>query len=329
MPAKESKREKKERRWAALQEACCKYNKVIFVDVNNVTSKQISVIRKTIRPMDAAMIMGKNTLMRKAITHLATEPDEKDDDYEERKDDWKARPQLSIIKDQLNLNIGMIFTNGDLNEIKDVLDINSREAPAKIGQLAPANVTVPPGPTGLDPKQTGFFQALNVATKIVKGNIEIVNPVVLIEEGQKINGSQAALLDKLKIRPFEYKMHIQKFLDNGKLFDAKVLSMTPDTVRAKFAAKAQMAVALSLGSGYVTALAAPHLIANAFKNLASVSLAVDYDLPQLAAMKAAAAAGPAKGAAAAGGAAAEVKEEEPEKEEEMDMGGMFGDDDDY
>ena len=176
--------------------------------------------------------------MRKALLELATKPEEGEEDYEERIADFKERPHLHVIRDQLNLNIGMIFTNGDLNEVKDVLDANAREAPAKVGSVAPDNVIVPPGPTGLDPKQTGFFQALNVATKIVKGNIEIVNPVTLIETGQKINSSQAALLDKLKIRPFEYKMHIKKFLDNGKLFDAKVLSMTPDAVRAKFAAKA-------------------------------------------------------------------------------------------
>ena len=57
---KETKREKKTRRWNDLQEACCKYNKVLFVDADNVTSKQISIIRKSIRPLDAKMIMGKN-----------------------------------------------------------------------------------------------------------------------------------------------------------------------------------------------------------------------------------------------------------------------------
>ena len=56
----ESKREKKERRWADLQDACCKYNKILFVDADNVTSKQISIMRKTMRGMDAKMIMGKN-----------------------------------------------------------------------------------------------------------------------------------------------------------------------------------------------------------------------------------------------------------------------------
>jgi large subunit ribosomal protein LP0 len=56
----------------------------------------------------------------------------------------------------------MIFTNGDLAEVKKILDSQVREAPARIGSIAPADVTVPAGPTGMDPKQTSFFQALNI-----------------------------------------------------------------------------------------------------------------------------------------------------------------------
>ena len=57
---KETKREKKERRWEALQQACCDYSKCLFVEVDNVTSKQISIMRKELRKLDAKMIMGKN-----------------------------------------------------------------------------------------------------------------------------------------------------------------------------------------------------------------------------------------------------------------------------
>jgi large subunit ribosomal protein LP0 len=159
---KETKREKKVRRWDDLQDACCKYSKCLFVEVDNVTSKQICVMRKSLRDIDAKMLMGKNTLMKASIKQLQTKPEEGDDDYEERIKDYVERPHLSIISDQLRLNIGMIFTNGDLNEIKDILDANAREAPARVGSIAPDSVIVPPGPTGLDPKQTGFFQALSI-----------------------------------------------------------------------------------------------------------------------------------------------------------------------
>ena len=88
------------------------------------------------------------------------EPKEGSENYEERKRNWVDRPHLALILKQLVGNVGMIFTNGDLSAIKDVLDTQSREAPAKVGSIAPADVFVQPGPTGLDPKQTAFFQNL-------------------------------------------------------------------------------------------------------------------------------------------------------------------------
>ena len=127
--------------------------------------------------------------MRKSLLNLQTKPEEDDEDYAERMEKWADRPHISIIRDQLKLNIGMIYSNGDLGEIKQILDANSRGAPARVGQIAPDDVVIPPGPTGLDPKQTGFFQALNIATKIAKAQIEIINPVTIIETGQKINQS--------------------------------------------------------------------------------------------------------------------------------------------
>ena len=57
---KTKKRIAKERRWGDLQDACCTYSKCLFVEVDNVTSKQISIMRKELRKMDAKMIMGKN-----------------------------------------------------------------------------------------------------------------------------------------------------------------------------------------------------------------------------------------------------------------------------
>lgn len=75
---------------------------------------------------------------------------------------------------------------------------------------------------------------MKIATKIQKGQVEIVNAVTVIHTDDKITPGQAALLDKLKIRPFEYKMHIKAFLDNGKRYDAKVLSITKEVILEAF-----------------------------------------------------------------------------------------------
>ncbi len=57
---KSEKRLKKEDYWHRLQEVAGKYKNVMFVDANNVSSKQIGNIRRELRKIGAYMIMGKN-----------------------------------------------------------------------------------------------------------------------------------------------------------------------------------------------------------------------------------------------------------------------------
>jgi large subunit ribosomal protein LP0 len=253
------------------------------------------------------------TLMRCAINELI----EKD----------KSKKHLQIIHDALKLNTGLIFTDGDLTEVKKILDTQVREAPAKIGSLAPSDVSVPAGPTGLDPKQTQFFQALNIQTKIVKSQVEIVNPVKVITAGEKVTPGQASLLEKLKIRPFEYKMHVLSILDNGQVYPASVLAITTDSILEGFKNGAQNVSAVSLAIGMPNAASVHHCIINAFKNLACASFGSGFSFKEADRLKASASAAPAQAAAPAGGApakAAPAKKEEPEEEIDMDMGDMFG-----
>merc|ERR1712066_1097329 len=97
-------------------------------------------------------------------------------------------------------------------------------AAAKAGVIAPCSVTIPKGPTGLDPAQTSFFQALNIATKINKGSIEIINDTEVIKEGNKVGSSEAALLAKLGVKPFQYGLAV-KYVYEGGVFDPSVLKI--------------------------------------------------------------------------------------------------------
>jgi len=98
------------------------------------------------------MVHGKNTLMKASISALQAEPVEGDEDYEERKETWVKRDELSLISSNCKGNTAIIFTNGDFSAIKDVIEEEKREAPAKTGSIAPDDVWIKAGPTGLDPK---------------------------------------------------------------------------------------------------------------------------------------------------------------------------------
>jgi large subunit ribosomal protein LP0 len=211
---------------------------------------------------------------------------------------------------------------------KKIIDAEKREAPAKVGSVAPDEVWIRAGPTGLDPKQTSFFQQLNIQTKIVKTQIEIVADKKIISAGMKIEQSHAALLDKLKIRPFSYKMHVKRVYDDGSVFNPEVLDITSDDIRTRFAKSIANMAAISIASGFLVKPAIPHMLANAFKNLASVTFITDYSFKQADKMKEAAKNAVVYVAAAgapAGGKAAAKEEEKPKEEEaDVDMGGLFG-----
>jgi large subunit ribosomal protein LP0 len=268
--------------------------------------------------------------MKASLTEANRKPEKGDDDYAERIKTYVHNPNIDKILLQLKGNTNLIFSNGDLSEVKAVLDSEVRPSPAKPGMIAPDDVWIKAGPTGLDPKQTSFFGNLQIQTKIVKAQIDIVAEKKVINAGDKIGGTEAQLLDKLKIYPFQYKMEVKKVLQGGSMFDAKVLDLSVDTIMTKFQRAIGLQAALSLGSGYSTSASAPHTLLNGFKNLAAVAAMSGYEFKEATALLNAAKNAPAAGAATVVSAKAEaVVEEKKEEVEDVDMGGLFGDEEEY
>ena len=311
--------ERKAEYFDRMKEMLGTYTKCFIVEVDNVGSNQLQKTRIGLRGK-GEILMGKNTMMRKVLREFVEEnPD---------------APQEALIE-VLRGNVGFVFTNGDLGDVRNVLEENVRPAPARVGAIAPCNVIVPKGPTGCDPGQTAFFQTLQIATKITRGQIEIVNDIQLIDEGDKVTASQAALLQKLEISPFTYGLKLKSVYDNGSLFDAKVLDITDDVLAAKFGEALKTLASLSLAIGYPTQASVPHSIANAFKVILSVTIGLDnYTFDKAETYKEylkdpSKFAGSGGGGGGGGGAAAEEAAEEEPEEEEMEAPAvdMFGGDD--
>ncbi len=309
--------ERKEEYFAKLKEYLGSYAKAFIVSVDNVGSAQLQQTRKALRGK-AEILMGKNTMMRKCIREFVEE------------NEGSPVAQLEAL---CRGNVGFVFTNGDLGDVREVLEANVRPAPARVGSIAPIDVIVPKGPTGCDPGQTAFFQTLQISTKITRGQIEMTNDTHLIHEGDRVTASQAALLQKLNIEPFTYGIVLKSVYDNGSLFDAKVLDITDDVLAAKFSSAVSVVAALSLALGYPTQASVPHSIANAFKAVLAVTLGCDNYSFAEADVYREYLADPSKFAAASGGgggsaeAEAVVEEEEEEEEEAPAATDMFGGDD--
>merc|ERR1712187_814788 len=236
-------------------------------------------------------------------------------------------------------NLGFIFAvKCTLDDIRECLKKHRKSAAAKSGQVSMVNMNLPSGPTGMDPSQTGFFQALNIGTKIVKGQIELVSDFPLLKVGEKVGPSQAILLGKLAIKPFEYGMEVQQVYQDATVFDAAVLDIKDDVLVQKFMAGVANMAAFSREVGIPTAAGLPHAFGNAFKNVAALVGEIDFEFKEVEEVKkffadpeAYAAANPGGGGGGGGGgsAAAAPKEEkkaavvEEEEEEDVDFD-LFG-----
>lgn len=291
------------------------YPKCFIVGVDNVGSKQMQQIRIQLRG-HAEVLMGKNTMIRKAI-----------------RGNLSKNPALEKILPFVVGNVGFVFTNEDLSEIRGSLLENKVAAPARAGALAPCDVFLEPQNTGMGPEKTSFFQALNIATKISRGTIEILNQIHLIKVGEKVGASEASLLNMLGVSPFTYGLEIQHVYDNGSMFSPEILDIKPEDLRNRFMSGVTNIACMSLAINYPTVASAPHSMANGFRNLMAIAAVSDVEFEEakqmkeilsdpakLAALMAAASAGGGGGGGspAKGGKDAPAKKEEPKKEEKED-----------
>lgn len=315
--------DKKRAYGAKLQDFIDQFKSVFIVSCDNVGSRQMQQIRFALRK-EGEVLMGKNTTIRKVIKDFLKKND--------------GHPIENLLPHIVG-NVGLVFTNSDLSKVRDMIVANKVPAPARVGAVSPIDVFVEPGPTGCDPGQTAWFQALNIPTKINKGQIEMISRVHLIHEGNKVTESQAALLQKLNIKPFSYGLVLVQVYDSGTVFEPEVLDVKDDDLFTKFFTGVSTFAAVSMGLGIPTKASLVHSINDAFKTLLAVAIETDAKFARAKPFEDflanpgafASAAAPAPAAGGGGGAAKPVVEEKKEEEEEEvgGAGGLFGGDDDW
>ncbi|EDN08346.1 60S acidic ribosomal protein P0 [Histoplasma capsulatum] len=288
------------------------YRSVLIVTVDNVSSQQMHEIRLSLRG-EAVVLMGKNTMVRRAIKGFVAD-----------------NPEYERLLPHVRGNIGFIFTNADLKEVRQKVLSNRIAAPARAGAIAPLDVYVPAGNTGMEPGKTSFFQALGVPTKIARGTIEITTDLKLVEAGSKVGASEATLLNMLNISPFTYGMTVAQIYDDGQTFSPDVLDVGEEQLLSSLQSAIRTITTISLATNFPTLPSVMHSVVNSYKNMIAIALETEYGWSEIEELKdrianpeAYAAAAPAA-EAAKGEETKEAAKEESEAEESEDEGG-FGD----
>jgi len=265
---------------------------------------------------EGVVLMGKNTMVRRAIKGFIVDT-----------------PEYERLLPYVKGNVGFVFTNADLKTIRDKILENKVAAPARAGAVAPADVYVPAGNTGMEPGKTSFFQALGVPTKIARGTIEITTDLKLVEAGTKVGASEATLLNMLNISPFTYGMGIAQVYDQGNTFPPSVLDIEEAQLLKAFSSAITTIAAISLAANFPTLPSVMHSVVNSYKKVLAVAVETDYSWPEIDELKdrianpdAYAGAAPAastEAAPTAETAAEPEQEEEAEESGDEGFGGLF------
>lgn len=96
-------------------------------------------IRQALRGK-GTILMGKNTMVRRAVRLILAD-----------------NPQFERFLPHVKGNVGFVFTNAPLKDIRDIILANKVAAPAKAGAWAPNDVWVPGGNTGMEPGKVSLF----------------------------------------------------------------------------------------------------------------------------------------------------------------------------
>lgn len=279
-------------------------------------SSFIHKMRKQLRALDSEVLCGKATVIEKSIRDFSAAgkfPSHTNKDVLDKFASSLAHHQICII-----------FTNKDISEITKICDLYKVEKQSKVGAISPVEIILPAGPTGMDSSEVDYFQNLRIQTKVIKNQLEIINPTKILVVGQKITLSEINLMNKFKIKPFKHQIEINNIILGGKFFNNGILNLNNEVMAKAVERGIANIAAFGLASGVSNKASAPHVIANAFKNIMGLSLGTGVTLKQVSVQAAVTAPVVKKEEKKEEKKAPKKKEPEPEPEDDdVGFGGLF------
>ncbi len=163
------------------------------------------------------------------------------------------KPNIDVIKESLHGVPALMFTREDPFSIYKVLEKSKVSAPAKAGQKAPNDISIPAGPTPFPAgPMIGEFGQLGIKTEVKEGKISIKEDKLLLKEGDEIKPKVADLLAKLGIEPMRIGINLTLAYENGMIYRKDVLGVSEEEYISNIKIGSSQAFNLAMLISYTT-----------------------------------------------------------------------------
>lgn len=227
------------------------YDSVGIVDLTGIPSQQLQDMRRDLYGT-AELRVSRNTLLARAL-------EEVDEGFGQ-------------LTDYISGHVGLIGTNDNPFGLYKQLEASKTSAPINAGEIAPNDIVIPKGDTGVDPGPfVGELQAIGANARIQEGSIQVMEDSKVLDAGGEVTADMANVLSELGIEPKEVGLDLRAVYAEGVLFEPEDLELDSEEYRSDIETAAARARNLALNASFPTAQTLPAQLGTASgeaKNLA-------------------------------------------------------------
>ncbi|MEY7848255.1 50S ribosomal protein L10 [Natrarchaeobius sp. A-rgal3] len=233
-----------------LESLIDEYESIGIVGITGIPSKQLQDMRRGLHGT-AVVRVSRNTLQVHAL------------------EDAELDDLVSHVEGQ----VGLVATNDNPFTLYKELEASKTPAPINEGEVAPNDIVIPEGDTGVDPGPfVGELQGIGANARIEDGSIQVMEDSTVLAAGEEVSADLSNVLNELGIEPKEVGLDLRAVVADGVLFDPEDLDIDVEAYQSDVQTAAARARNLSVNASFPTATTAPTLIAKATGEAKSLGL---------------------------------------------------------
>ena len=230
---------------------------IALVDMMEVPAVQLQEIRDNIRDL-MTLRMSRNTLIKRAIEELAEEAND---------------PKFAKLAECLEKGAAIVITDMNPFKLYKTLEDGKAPAPIKAGAIAPNDIVVEKGSTGMPPGPfLGELKSAGLPAVIDKGKIAIRDDTVIVKEGEVVSPKVAVVLSALGIKPTTVGLDLLAAYEDGIVYTSDVLKIDEDEFVQNIQSAFTSAFNLSVNAAIPTTETTEAILQKAFTEAKAVSI---------------------------------------------------------
>ena len=210
-----------------------RYDSVGVVDVTGIPSRQLQEMRRELHGI-AELRISRNTLIERALE--------------------EAGGGLEELVEHVGGQVGLIGTDDNPFGLYRRLEESKTSAPISAGEIAPNEIVIPEGDTGVDPGPfVGELQSVGANARIEGGSITVLEDSSVLDAGGTVTDELAGVLGELGIEPKEVGLDLRGVFSDGVSFAPAELELDVAEYREDLAAGASAGQSLAVATGFPAA----------------------------------------------------------------------------